>query len=473
MGKIAIKIWLGFMAFLCLIFLVLTLCMRTWLEPAYEAWFVSSTQKAICAQFDDMPVDAVTAASRMESIYRGQVVLATEGEGIVYASDMLPNAQTVKRAVEEMGAAAAQNGVYRIVNPRTNIAYDLIWQRIGLHGQPASAFVVVPEQSFHDTARFLFNQFVLIALFLIPVGGLLAFFVAKLFSKPIRHIQQATLALTEGRLDTRVSVRSRDEIGLLSRYINDLAAQLGRVEALRQELIANVSHELRTPLSLIQGYAEILMDVSCGEDNEKGREHVQIILDEVSRLKVLAGDILDYSQMRTGIVRLDKTAFDFSAVLEEICYRYQVFPGQVHKETVTEIEKDCVIYADEGRMIQVVHNVINNAYNYVSPGGAIGIRLFRQENGVCLEVENTVARPLDEEELALVFERYYRKKDGRRAGTGLGLAVVKGILDAHSIPFSIFNTKTGGGSVCFQMCIEPPGMGEAAECGSPRIETEG
>jgi hypothetical protein len=100
MKSIAIKIWLGFMGFLAITMAGLAICLVTWLKPAYEKWFISTTQSTITQEFKDMQFDVVTAATRLEDLYRGQILIVSQSKGILYKSDMLPNAETIAARIE-------------------------------------------------------------------------------------------------------------------------------------------------------------------------------------------------------------------------------------------------------------------------------------------------------------------------------------------------------------------------------------
>ncbi len=447
MKSIAIKIWLGFMGFLAITMAGLALCLITWLEPAYEKWFISTTQITIAQEFSDMQVDVVTAATRLENLYRGQILIVSKDQGILYRSDMLPNAQTIMHTLESIPWYEQQNGMQKVLNPRTNITYDLIWQNIGLNHRGTYAFVVVPEQSLSETTRFMLRQFVLIALILIPVGGILALFIARLFSKPIRHIQKVSSKLAEGKLETRAVLKSSDEIGLLSNSINDLASKLQKVEVLRRELFDNMSHDLQTPLSIIQGYAEILQDVSGADETLRG-EHTNVILSETAYMKKLVNDMRDYAYLQSEMNKPQYKSFDFSALAESICPIYALTAEKNGVSYHYSIEPNLSIFFDEERMSRVLHNILQNAFNYVNQGGSVSVCMARSE-GNRLEIENTVSNSLSAEELEHLFERYYRKQNGSNTGTGLGLAIVKSILDSGGFTYGIINKSKN--SVCFYL----------------------
>lgn len=133
---------------------------------------------------------------------------------------------------------------------------------------------------------------------------------AKLFTSPILAIKKAVDALAAGDLTAKQGLKRRDEIGQLSCSVEKLGQALRRVDVLREEVIANVSHELRSPLALIGGYAEMVRDVTWKDDTQR-EENLNLIISEANRMSVMVSDILDYSQLQSGCLQLNRGGIRF------------------------------------------------------------------------------------------------------------------------------------------------------------------
>ena len=240
-----------------------------------------------------------------------------------------------------------------------------------------------------------------------------------------------------GNLDVRLPVKSQDEIGQLTAALNDLGIELGRTDKLRQELIANVSHELRSPLTVIQGYAEIVRDVTW-PDEVKRTEQLNVIVDESSRLTRVVKDILDYSRLQAGVEKLNLTAFSVCPVFEQLMRQYELEADR-HQVTIQMNCPDQTIIFNRDRFDQVLHNLMNNAINHARPDSVIEASAFKQNSVSRIEIKSR-GEPIPADALAKIWERYYRADrigSGRSLGTGLGLAIVKSIFDRHNVHYGV------------------------------------
>ena len=217
---------------------------------------------------------------------------------------------------------------------------------------------------------------------------------------------------------------------------NDFSA---RVDVLRKEVIANVSPELRSPLSVISGYAELVRDIHW-KDEAARNEDLDLIIEESNRMSEMVNDILDYSQLQSGYIRLRPESFDFTGLAESETSHCAAAAATYGIQVRFEAPKESVfIYADPLKLSQVLRNLLYNAINHTPEGDTITVSLeSKGSHTVRLSVTNP-GTPISEEDKKIIWERYQRSQhqSGRRMGTGIGLSIVSTILNAHGMKYGV------------------------------------
>lgn len=317
------------------------------------------------------------------------------------------------------------------------------------------------------TVKTLRLQLIMIsAVILLIAIGMAAFFSRRL-SKPISRMSDEASKLALGDYNVNFDGRGCRETENLSGTLNRAAYELSRLDKMQKDLIANVSHDLRTPLTMIAGYTEAMRDLP----GEATAENMQIVLDETNRLSSLVNDMLEVSRYQGGGQVLKLTAFNFTAVVRSTLERYARLRERDGYDIRFEADQDVWVKADEGRILQVIYNLINNAVNYTGDDKSVLVRqtVLQDDSGprVMLEVIDT-GNGIPAEELPLVWERYYKVNDfHKRAnmGTGLGLSIVKNILLLHNAQFGVKSGQGEGSDFWFRLpAVRPP---EPDDSGSP------
>ena len=317
---------------------------------------------------------------------------------------------------------------------------------------------LVPLKS---TVKTLNAQLGWITAILLVIGVILALVLSDRISKPVRQMSGEASKLALGDYSVNFDGAGCAETENLSATLNRAAYELGRLDKMQKDLIANVSHDLRTPLTMISGYTEIMRDIP----GEATPENFQIVLDECDRLTNLVTDMLEVSKYQNGTQKLNVTLFNFTEVIRRTLGRYQKLREHDGYVIRFEAHRDVWVRGDEGRLLQVVYNLVNNAVNYTGADKTVLIRQTETagENGapeVLVEVIDT-GDGISEEDLPLVWERYYKAHDfHKRAnmGTGLGLSIVRGILLLHGASFGVQSRVGQGSNFWFRLKTEPAPM---------------
>ena len=244
-----------------------------------------------------------------------------------------------------------------------------------------------------------------------------------------------------GNFDVKVGYKSEDEMGQLVDDFNNMTAELSKVDSIRKDLIANVSHELRTPLTMIKGYAETLRDLTINNP-EKREKQLNIIVDESDRLSDLITNMLDLSKLQAGKTVLERADFDMSYMLNKLLKRYDIFKDKGYEFNIS-IADGVTVNGDYGRIEQVICNLIDNAVNHSVDSKKIDIDFGM--NGI-FRVRN-FGDVIEPEDIKHIWDRYYKiDKTGNRrvTGTGIGLSIVKEILNLHGFKYGVTSDEQNG-----------------------------
>lgn len=306
-------------------------------------------------------------------------------------------------------------------------------------------FVNTSLEPINATAEIIREQFVFITLLTFFIALFITVLLSKRLSEPFTHITASANRLAMGDYSTRFNKGSYHEINELADTLNYAADEISKVDRLRNELIANVSHDLRTPLTMIRAYAEMIRDIS-GDNPEKRNEHLGVIIDETNRLSELVNGLLELSKLQSGKTELHKTSFSCHDFLKSVLSKYQVLSEQKGFEFILEADEDVILYADLGKLKQVMYNFINNAVNYSGDSRRIIVRQINIPGATRIEVRD-FGVGIEKEKLPLIFDRYYRDERTKRdvVGSGLGLSIVKELLELHKFRFGV-SSEVGSGS---------------------------
>lgn len=298
------------------------------------------------------------------------------------------------------------------------------------------------------------NRLLLIILFciMLVLSSIAAIVLSRSISKPIEEMNDEAQKLMDGSFDVsfeeNTGAREIDELG---EKLNKAATELGKVDKLRSELIANVSHDLRTPLTLITGYSEMMRDIP-GEANE---ENLNVIIDESKRLSSLVNDMLDLSKYSSGDHSDSFEPFSITEAVRSTISSFIPLTKENGFHFVFDAQNDVKVFGDKNSIMRVLYNLILNAVNYSENDRTIEIRQILDKDEVTIEIiDHGVG--ITQDDLPYIFDRYYRSSQNHKraiVGSGLGLSIVKAILENHNAKFGVHSTPGLGSTFWFSLKI--------------------
>ena len=255
---------------------------------------------------------------------------------------------------------------------------------------------------------------------------------------PLRQMATATRQFSQGDFSYRVKVHGKDEIAELAAALNGMAVSLSSVEEMRRSFIGNVSHELRTPMTTISGFIDGILDGTIPP--ERQAEYLKIVSDETKRLSRLVRSMLDLSRIDSGELKLNPTTFDLTSAA---CNTLVLFEQRIEEKDLSiegiETCEPQYVTADYDLLQQVMYNLTDNAVKFTEQGGRIRMAIFRKDDRTYCTIRNS-GTGIPTTELPHIFDRFYKSDRSRgldKNGTGLGLYIVKTLINLHGGEISV------------------------------------
>lgn len=309
-----------------------------------------------------------------------------------------------------------------------------------------------------EAHRFLVGQQrVLVTSLLIGLllAAALGFLLARHLSRPVTALAATLRQLSAGDFDARAAVTTADEIGVLAGQVNELAATLERNRSARRRWMADIAHELRTPVAVMKGEIEALEDGIRQPDARSAAS----LREEVDQLSSLIEDLRTLALADAGALSIRKERLDFSALVSGIAEAYRDRMAQRAISLETHIQDGVMLRADPQRMRQLLQNLLENSSRYVQQGGHAELRLAQGEGEGEAELLLRDDGPgLEAEQLAQIFERFYRAEGSRSragGGSGLGLSICRNIVEAHGGSIRAASSVTGGLEMTIRLPLGP------------------
>jgi signal transduction histidine kinase len=278
--------------------------------------------------------------------------------------------------------------------------------------------------------------------------------IVRSFNRSIRSLEQATRRVAEGDLDFKLSTEGKDEIASLTRSFDSMRKDLKEAGSRRSRFLMGVSHDLKTPLTSIKGYVEAISD-GLADDRGTLNRYLSVIGEKSKVLEERIAELIDYVNMETGEWKMKQEEIELLGFFDEISLLYRqdaVVFKRTFRADIQIPEHVCVI-ADRALLLRCFENLFDNAMRYTEEGGSIILSAVLTGDRVIVVFQNS-GTGINKNELGRLFEPFYRGTRSRREhGSGLGLSIVKSIIDAHG--WSIGVDSTPGEHTTFTIHITP------------------
>ncbi len=328
---------------------------------------------------------------------------------------------------DRINAAGLFNGLYgkKTISVGEQINNDT--------GQPLGyvfCSVVAPDIS--QQYREVLYDILIIELVTLTFVAFFMFLFSRNITKPLKKINNTLKEFARGNFDARVKYDVDNELGELAGNINQMADSINSLEKMRQDFVSDISHELRTPMTSISGFIEGILDGTIPSEEEK--KYLEIALSESKRLSKLANDLLTLTGIEDQVKNLNITEFDIEELAKIVLIKFEENITNSRISVDLELEGDeFIVRGDKDKYTQVLTNLIHNAVKFTPIDGKILITLKNKKDKCFVSVKNN-GYGIESDKLKYIWERFYKADNSRsydRTGAGIGLYIVKKIIDAH------------------------------------------
>jgi signal transduction histidine kinase len=314
---------------------------------------------------------------------------------------------------------------FEFVPPRKTRTYLAVAHPVLVHGHTIGAIVIAKRKtSVNEQVGALIRRLAIGGVLGLLVAGALAVYLSRRLVRPVLELSKAADEVARGSYDVEVPERAAGEIGHLSDRFAQMAKRLGEAEALERNFLMSVSHELRTPLTAIRGHVSALLE-GVVDDPELRQSSLQVVEAEARRLERLVGDILDLAKLDARRFTVLHEEVDMEQLVE---LAYETFSDEARRRSISyrvDVHDRPVIVSDGDRVLQIVGNLLQNAFRVTPDGGSVSLELEQSNGDVRVAVEDTGPGIPPEQR-----ERLFRAFVSNTGGTGLGLAIAKELSNA-------------------------------------------
>ena len=363
--------------------------------------------------------------------------------------------------------------VYKNIDDSTQL------MSIDLYGTLDNGFTVLVRASYvqmESDNRYITDRLLIVGLVVLLISILIALLISRAVTKPIRQMSEVAERMVGLDFEARCAEHGSDEIGVLAGSLNRLSERLQetigelknanselqrdldhrtQLDEMRSDFIANVSHELKTPIALIQGYAEGLAE-NVSDDAESREFYCSVISDEAAKMNGMVQKLLTLNQLEFGGTQVEYARFDIVGLINGVLNSTEVLRTQKEIKLHWHETEPVYVWGDEYMIEEVVTNYVSNAIHYASKSKEIAVSLAKTEESVRVSVYNTGER-IPAEDIDNIWTKFYKVDKARSreyGGSGIGLSIVKAVMDRHHRRFGVENHENG---VEFWFELEPAG----------------
>lgn len=352
--------------------------------------------------------------------------------------------------------------ICKSVDPQNNTEYLTMWGNF----DNGDIFIMRSPLESIRSAVMIFNRFIgVVGGCVILVSVLLAWYFSKRITEPIMELATLSQKMADLDFDAKYTSGGSNEIGVLGENFNRMSERLEQTisnlkeanyklqkdieqkekrENMRGEFLGNVSHELKTPIALIQGYAEGLKE-GVNDDPESREFYCEVIMDEAGKMNRMVKNLLALNQLEFGEDDVQFERFDITSLISGVLQSLDILIEQKEVQVIFRHKNPVYVWADEFKVEQVVRNYVNNALNHVDGEKVIEIKITQENDMAKITVFNT-GTPIPEEDLPHIWEKFYKVDKARTreyGGNGIGLSIVKAIMDSFGKGYGAINHTNG------------------------------
>ena len=299
----------------------------------------------------------------------------------------------------------------------------------------------------------------------VAISILAIWFLSQRLTKPLEELTDISIRMSNLDFNAKYESGGEDEIGVLGQNFNKMSKELEqtiselktannelqkdiekkeRIDDMRKEFLSNVSHELKTPIALIQGYAEGLKE--CINDEAESRDfYCEVIIDEAAKMNNMVKKLLTLNQLEFGNDQISMECFDLTELVRGVVNSAQLLADQKDAQILFVQDTSVYVWGDEFKIEEVVTNYVSNAINHIDGERKIEIKMQRREGHIRLSVFNT-GKPIPEEDIDKIWIKFYKVDKARTreyGGSGIGLSIVKAIMESMNQKFGVKNYENG------------------------------
>lgn len=375
--------------------------------------------------------------SSVADVSNGVVFLTDNDGNTLICTDRSPCTHQLKAVAGSVLRTIDNSGEYEEYGRFSGI-YDNYHYTVGRAVISASGtkigyvFAATPAQIISSLLSDIVKIFLIAAIFALLLSSIVIYILTSILSRPLRQMSAAAKSFGRGDFSTRISYHSMDEVGELALSFNQMADSLSELETMRKNFIANVSHELKTPMTSIGGFIDGILDGTIPKEQQN--HYLKIVSDEVIRLSRLVRAMLNVAKIEAGDTTLNIAPFNISDTIFTTLFSFEkvIEDKSIDIKGLVEMEK-IIVLGDKDLVHQVVYNLIDNAIKFCNQNGYIEFQA-KTESGKCYIYVRNSGSGLTKEEVNHVFDRFYKTDKSRgldKNGVGLGLHIVKSIIDMH------------------------------------------
>ena len=375
----------------------------------------------------------------------GQVIWQVNGDGVKSTENQKIQNRIIKNLEKEGSYEEAIGTLGKYFKSPQFVTGKVCTSSDG--SQRALVFVAESSSSEVTMLKEIMHTFFLVMLIVLCCTILVTYFITERLTTPLKRIANAAKGFARGDFSARVSEDNGcDEVDELSHSFNNMADSMNQLEEMSREFVGKVSHELKTPMTSIGGFVDGMLDGTIPKD--KWEKYLGVISEEIKRLSRLITRMLNAAKIQSGELVLNTAPFDICEMISVIVLSFEKQINDKKIDMDIQMEDRLIVNGDRDNIFQVVYNLVDNAVKFVDLGGQLSI-LAKGENGrFTFQIRNT-GEGIQEEDIPHIFDRFYKTDKSRsrdKTGVGLGLYIVKNIINLHGGDISV---RSGGGETVF------------------------